>query len=209
MMLTRKERRHAMVGPAELWKMKRDFQIQFLKAMGLAPEHYFLDIGCGTLRGGIPVIAYLEAGHYYGVEVRAELLDESRKELREAGLEGKKPNLLQAADMSQLAIDQNFDYVWAFSVLIHMRDDILGRTLKFVGQHLSEEGAFYANVNIGERDEGNWQGFPIVWRTLEFYDRECARSGLAVTDLGALKDHGHVSKIESQDSQRMLRITKG
>lgn len=76
---TKKERRHAMVGPAHLWKMKRDFQIQFLKTMNLKREHYLLDIGCGTLRGGIPLIAYLQDGHYFGVEVREKALNEGRK----------------------------------------------------------------------------------------------------------------------------------
>ena len=58
--------------------------------MGLAPEHYLLDIGCGTLRGGIPLIAYLLNGHYFGIEMRADILDEGRTELAEAGLVGKR-----------------------------------------------------------------------------------------------------------------------
>ena len=205
---TRQERRHAMVGPADLWKMKRDFQIQFLKAMNLTPQHYLLDLGCGTLRGGMPIIAYLQDGHYFGVESRAEALDEGRKELREAGQEGKQPTLLLSPDISQLKIDQHFDYIWAFSVLIHMSDDILNDTLEFVAEHLLDKGVSLANVNIGETKEGHWQGFPVVSRTLEFYSHACATNGLAVSDLGPLKDHGHVSNVEAQDRQRMLRITK-
>ena len=208
-MSAKKERRHAIVGPTTLWKMKRDFQIQFLKTMDLAPAHYFLDIGCGTLRGGIPIIKYLQDRHYYGVEVRKEALDEGRKELQEAGLEEKNPTLLQSTDLSQLTLDQQFDYVWAFSVLFHLSDEILDQTLNFVGKHLSGEGVFFANVDIGEMNEGNWQTFPVVWRTLEFYSHECSKNGLVLTDLGPLKNHGHISNVESQDSQRMLRITKG
>ena len=34
----------------------------------------------------------------------------------------------------------------------------------------------------------------------------CAEYGLSVSDLGSLKDHGHFSKSESQDNQRMLKI---
>lgn len=59
---SRKERRHALVGPARLWKMKREFQIRFLRDMALKPEHYVFDIGCGTLRGGLPIIQYLDSG---------------------------------------------------------------------------------------------------------------------------------------------------
>ena len=204
----KEERRHAMVGPAHLWEMKRDFQIQFLKAIGLKPGHYLFDIGCGTLRGGIPLISYLESGNYFGAEVRVEALEEGRRELREAGLDGEMPTLLLSPDIAQLAVNHKFDFIWAFSVLIHMSDEILNNTLDFVYKHLSDDGIFYANVNIGERKEANWQGFPVVGRTLEFYTQECAKNGLAVADIGAIKDHGHVSNVESQDAQRMLKITK-
>src|SRR5207237_3852901 len=81
---TEEERRSAMVGPASLWQMKRDFQINFLRSMGLEPENYLLDIGCGVLRGGIPIIQYLAEGHYYGIEVRSDALEEGTRSLRDA-----------------------------------------------------------------------------------------------------------------------------
>jgi len=205
---TNAERRHALVGPADLWKMKRSFQIRFLKEMKLKPEHYLLDIGCGTLRGGIPLIDWLQDGHYFGIETRAKALDEGRRELKEAGLEGKNSTLLLTSDISQLNIELTFDYVWAFSVLIHMTDEILNHTLAFVTKHLSEKGVFYANVNIGDtREEGDWCGFPVVSRTFEFYSHMCAMNGVIVSDLGPLKSLGHVSNVTSQDTQRMLSIT--
>jgi cyclopropane fatty-acyl-phospholipid synthase-like methyltransferase len=205
---TKKERRHTLVGPAHLWKMKRSFQIQFLKDMGLQHVHYLFDIGCGTLRGGIPLIDYLQVGHYFGLEVRSEVLDEGRKELKEAGLERKKPTLLVYPDISQLNLGRYFDYIWAFSVLIHMSDNILKDTFGFVNKHLSKEGFFYANVNIGKRKEHNWQGFPNVARTFDFYSDACTTNGLMISDLGPLRDLGHFSNVESQDNQRMLRITR-
>jgi len=205
---TKEERRHALVGPAELWKMKRDFQIRFLRDMGLKPGHYLFEIGCGTLRGGLPLIQYLENGHYHGVEVREEVLEEGRKELRESGLEGKNPTLLLSSNISQLTVNQKFDYIWAFSVLIHMNDTILNDTLDFVSKNLSKKGVFYANVNIGDREEGNWQGFPVVTRAFEFYSQACTMNGLVVSDLGPLKRLGHIANVESQDNQRMLKIAR-
>ncbi|MCK5524978.1 MAG: class I SAM-dependent methyltransferase [Thiomargarita sp.] len=214
---TKAERRHTLVGPSKLWKMKRDFQIKFLKDFNLKPQHYLLDVGCGTLRGGIPLIDYLENGHYFGIESREEALDEGRKELQEARLEVKNPTLLMSPDISQLIIDQEFDFVWAFSVLIHMSDDILNDALNFVNKHLSAEGVFYANVHIGAGKEGKWEEFPIVSRTFEFYSEACTRNGLTVFDLGPLKNLGHdVSNVKNisnvmknQDyQQRMLRISK-
>ena len=203
-----KERRHHLVGPSSLWIMKRDFQIRFLKNMGLKPEHYLFDIGCGTPRGGIPIIEYLSEEHYFGAEVMAEVLEEGQKELRDAGLDIKKPTLIHSLDISKISISQKFDFIWAFSVLIHMNDDILRDTLKFVSNHLSNSGIFYTNVNIGERSEGNWKEFPVVWRTLDFYAQECSQNDLNLIDIGSLKNCGHISNIESQDSQRVLKIAK-
>ena len=206
---SRMERRHGRVGPPELWKMKRDFQIQFLKSAKLEPHHYFLDIGCGTLRGGLPVIDYLQVGRYYGVDVRPEVLDEARKELREAKLQDKTPTLLATSDIGELVINQQFDFIWAFSVLIHLDDDILHDTIRFVARHLSDDGTFYCNVNVGEtRDEGKWEGFPVVRRSLRFYQDACAAHGLSASDIGSVKDHGHVSNFEAQDSGRMLEIRR-
>jgi len=205
---TRQARRHSMVGPATLWKMKRDFQIQFLKAMGLAPHHHLLDFGCGTLRGGIPLISYLNDGHYCGIEAREDVLDAGRMELQDAGLEYKQPLLLHCTDISQLVMNRHFDYIWAFSVLIHMEDGILSDALGFIRRCLSESGVFFANVNVGDRREGKWHGYPVVWRTLEFYIRECSKNGFTVTDMGALRDHGHISHVDLQDSQCMLALRR-
>src|SRR5262249_57461926 len=60
------EGRHGRVGAPHLWRMQRAFQIDFLQRMGLAKEPQLLDLGCGTLRGGLPLIAHPSAGHYTG-----------------------------------------------------------------------------------------------------------------------------------------------
>ena len=61
---SRQERRHSLVGAGNLWKMKQQFQIDFLTEQGLSKSDLLLDIGCGTLRGGIPMISFLDAGNY-------------------------------------------------------------------------------------------------------------------------------------------------
>ena len=93
-LMSAKAKRHLLVGPASLWKMKQDFQIKFLKENGLLPIHKFIDIGCGTLRGGIPLINYLNTANYYGIDVREEALNEGKKGLEEEGLITRNPNLI-------------------------------------------------------------------------------------------------------------------
>ncbi|CAN1569884.1 SmtA SAM-dependent methyltransferases [Burkholderiaceae bacterium] len=200
--------RHALVGPPHLWRMKRDFQIEFLKKIGLSREHYLLDLGCGTLRGGTPIISYLHVGHYFGVDVRAEVLSEADKELREEGLLDKKPTLIHASDLSTLSIEQKFDFIWAFSVLIHMTDSILSDALSFIRNQLRPSGCFYANVNIGESNDAVWREFPLVWRTMDFYKEMGQKYGFEVQDMGTIASLGFPSGHQGHDSKTILKFIR-
>jgi glycosyltransferase involved in cell wall biosynthesis len=151
-------------------------------------------------------MTYLERGHYYGIDVRPDVIEEARQELREAGLEHKAPVILQTPDLSRLRLDRTFDFMWAFSVLIHMTDEVLQKCLRFVGDHLDRQGRFYANVHVGDRPDGAWQGFPVVWRTRAFYEDAARAHGLEVTDLGPLRSFGHVSHFKRPREQRMLEF---
>ena len=199
--------RHKLVGPLRDLQLKREFQYNFLREMGLHPEDYLLDIGCGTLRGGILLIDYLDEGHYYGTEVRANVLDEGRKELEEAELEHKHPVLVATEDFD-VGDGQKFDYMWAFSVLIHLTDELLDLCFQKVSEQLDESGIFYANVNIHERPAGKWDEFPVMGHPVEFYQGVGARHGLVVEDMGPISEYGHITGSVHQDNQHMHAITK-
>lgn len=205
---SRKEKRHHLVGPAKLWKMKQDFQIEFLKENGLKPTNRLLDIGCGTLRGGIPIIDYLEKGNYTGIDVRQEVIEEAFKELQEEGLENKQPHILQFDQFNQLELENSYDVLFAFSVLIHLQDHILTDCMEFASRVLKSTGKFYANVNLVQRDDSAWQGFPVVFRSLEFYQENAARYGMSVRVMDELKNLGHDSNMKLGDQQVMIEITR-
>ena len=202
------EKRHALVGQPKLWKMKRQFQLQFLTSVGLEPSHRLLEIGCGTLRGGIPIIDYLEKRHYWGIESRENVLEEAKKEIKDSNLEGKEPFLILPEGMTSQSAALQFDVIWAFSVLIHMVDQIIEDNFKMISKHLFPSGVFYANVNIGTRPPGNWQGFPVMWRSLDFFNNLSSNYNLIMEDMGKLENFGHISGIADQDEQRMLKFSK-
>lgn len=180
-----------MVGPASVWQVKRDFQIAFLRGHGLQTQNYLADLGCGTLRGGIPIIEYLEPGHYNGFEVRADALAEAQNELEANGLEDKRPVLTRCDDLGSLRLEQRFDVIWAFSVLVHLDDENLDRALSFAGRHLAPDGVMFANVATDDREQGQWQGFPVISRPVETYAAAAAVHDLATDELGTLESLGH------------------
>jgi hypothetical protein len=58
-----------------LWDEIGVLQFDFLRQQGLLPQHKLMDIGCGALRCGIPIIRYLDEGNYYGLDINASLIE--------------------------------------------------------------------------------------------------------------------------------------
>lgn len=203
-----KAKRHLLVGPSSLWKMKQDFQIKFLKQRGLLPIHKFIDIGCGTLRGGIPLINYLNIDNYYGIDVRQEALNEGKKGLEEEGLIFKNPNLIFFKDFNLLDLGVKFDIMFSFSVLFHLEDSIVKSCFEFIARHISDDGVLYANVNDKTQSQGKWLEFPVVYRGVDFYNDLAKDNNLSMKIIGTLKELGHNSNDNRGDLQVMLEFRK-
>jgi SAM-dependent methyltransferase len=57
------------------WDKAGQLQLDYLIDAGLTPSSRVLDIGCGALRAGRKIIAYLNSGHYYGIDSDRQQLD--------------------------------------------------------------------------------------------------------------------------------------
>lgn len=128
-----------------LWDEVGRLQFDFLVRQGLRPEHYLLDVGCGSLRGGVHFVRYLEPGHYYGVDKDRALLDAGhRVELRAAGLQDRRPVLVQMEDFGFERLGRAFDVALAQSVFTHLPLNDVIRCLVNVERVLAPGGRFYA-----------------------------------------------------------------
>ena len=197
-----KTERHALVGPGHLWKEKRDWQMGFLLDHGLVPSDRFLDVGCGTLRGGIPIMEYLDAGNYTGFDVREAAIEEARKELTSyPDLAAKDPRIVLSTGFDTLPDFGPIDKAWSFSVLIHMEDDISSACLLYLGRNLRPGGVYYGNVKVGDENTSRLgkEGFPVVTRPLDFYRKLAADAGLEASDLGTLRSLGHDFGVKGDD----------
>jgi SAM-dependent methyltransferase len=136
-----------------MWEELGKLQFEFLLTEGLSPEHYLLDIGCGSLRGGVHFINYLEPGHYFGIERSRELLAAGRLELRHAGVTDKRPKLVASAEFPFVTLEQSFDFALAQSVFTHLTFNAILRCLSEAARVLRPGGRFFATffANPGPR----------------------------------------------------------
>src|SRR6267378_4176965 len=67
-----------MLGPRGL-RANQQNAIRSPPTLGLAANHYLLDIGCGCLRGGQFASRILEPEHYYGTGPNQWLIDDGIK----------------------------------------------------------------------------------------------------------------------------------
>lgn len=152
----------AAVGPEDLYEEMQEWQINFLTRNGLSPDSKLLDIGCGVLRGGIPMIEFLDDSNYYGVDISEDALEVANKKVKKHNLGDKNPVLIQNQDLKfeepELS-EKKFDFIWAQSVITHLPPKYLSELLENVSSVMSEQGIFYATYwesetnNVRKRGE--------------------------------------------------------
>ncbi len=134
------------------WDEIGKLQFDFLRAQGLRPEHRFLDVGCGSLRGGMHFVPYLEPGQYYGIDRNQRLLDAGLQQIKEADLEVRQPTLAHIEDFGLERLGKRFDYALAQSVFTHLPMNLITRCLVNMDRVLLPGGVFFATFFE------NWNG---------------------------------------------------
>jgi SAM-dependent methyltransferase len=128
------------------WDQIGDLQCRFLIDHGLKPEHSLLDIGCGSLRGGVPFIRYLETGNYIGVDINQSLLDAGFDvETKAAELQDKMPrqNLVCLLDFEFDRLGRRFDFALAHSLFTHLTFNRIRRCLERLAPVINVGGHFF------------------------------------------------------------------
>ena len=148
----RAARRDPRAAIGGLWEELGTLQFEFLRARGLEPHHRLLDIGCGSLRGGVHFVRYLEAGRYTGIDISAEVLRAGQDLLDREGLDDKGARLIHVTDnsFSELA-GERFDFLLAQSVLSHLPVAAIGDLFTNVTRVMEPHSRWYATFRMADK----------------------------------------------------------
>lgn len=194
-----KRRLERMVGPIGNWDALQRYQVNCLKALGLTPQHELLDIGCGPLQGGLAFIRYLDPGHYAGIDIREEAIEEARRQVVKAHLEDRRPFLAVSSTFGRDELGgRTFDFLWISQLLYHLDDTNAEACFAQAAARLRAGGRmvgdFIATDGPSEKRKDNWQGFTFYHRPFAFFEELGARHGLRMIPRGKLRDHGYPTK---------------
>lgn len=138
------------------WDEIGKLQFEFLIREGLQPHHHVWDIACGSLRGGVHLIPYLDPGHYLGVEKEADLV--------KAGLEQELEKELEEEKAPQFLVTERFDfsqaetrphYAIAQSLFTHLPPPLIETCLVNLRPFMRPDGQFFATFHEVETEIRN------------------------------------------------------
>src|SRR5262249_29760893 len=127
-----------------LWQEIGTLQLDFLLRHGLRLHHKMLDIGCGALRCGIPIIRYLDKGNYYGLDNNASVIEAGNYELKNEELTGKQPKLLVNDRFEIGRFRVLFDFAIAQSVFTHLDMNLILHCLVETRKNLARNAKFFS-----------------------------------------------------------------
>lgn len=132
-----------------MWDEIGKLQFNYMLAKGLKPENSFIDVACGSMRGGRHFLSYLNAGRYYGFDILRGLIDAGLEhEIKPLGLMDKV-----VADNFSAAPNFTFPETWkkldnglALSLFTHLSLNSIAQCLFELRKVMSESAVFYATI---------------------------------------------------------------
>lgn len=170
----------AAVGAGDNWDAHGTLQRDFLVSQGLKSGHRLLDIGCGTGRLARKVAPILYPGGYHGVDI-AEAAINAAKDLSVAeGWAANSPTFW-LAEIPAAEVTGPFDYLWSFSVFIHLPQSIMEAVMRRAAAVMHAGSRFYwAYVPEPKTYRSGVKQFR---HTLADYQRAAAQAGLTFEDV--------------------------
>jgi hypothetical protein len=138
------------------WELMQDLQFNFLISHGLQPHHHLWDIACGSLRAGVPLILYLEPGHYHGIDQHRALIDMGLTyELSRADYEQKQPEFIVSDVFEFEQFTAAPDYALAQSLFTHLPPRLILMCLRNLRRRAHQNTIFFASFFVTSKPRIN------------------------------------------------------
>lgn len=132
----------AAIGGGDNWEEHGNLQRDFLISQGMLPGHRLLDIGCGTGRLARKVVPYLSPANYVGVDIAPAAIDAAVSLSRAEGWTAQSPTFV-LGDIPDPASVDPFDFLWSFSVFIHLPQEIMESVMTRAAAVMHERSRFF------------------------------------------------------------------
>jgi ubiquinone/menaquinone biosynthesis C-methylase UbiE len=157
-----------------LWDKIGKLQADFMRQAGLAPHHVLVDIACGSLRGGVHLIPYLEPGNYLGIDEEARLIELGiERELGQELYERKTPEFVVSSSFEFEKFSKRPDFAIAHSLFTNITERDILTCLTKLRAFVKPETRFFATYFVGERTRASGKSHPFHGFT---YTREQTES---------------------------------
>ena len=195
----------AAVGAGDNWEQHGDLQRDFLLSQGLKPQHYLLDIGCGTGRLARKVAWLLERGHYFGVDIAEAAVIAACGLSVEEGWGDQQPTFW-VGEIPDAETAPQMDVLWAFSVFIHLPQGIMESVMRRAAALMHPGSRFYwAYVP----EQKTWRsGVKQFRHTLADYQRAARQAGLTFEEVPNWIEQAGYTPARWTGSQRVAVSTR-
>ena len=185
-----------MRGPSGKWREDRLFQLRALEQLGLRADHQLLEIGCGPLLAGLPLMRFLDRGRYTGVDVSTDRLAAGRKAISQFALEDRQAHLVRSDSFGLAELPPgSFDRIWSYQVVLHLTEPLVHGFMRAVAALLKQDGIAWFSAKVSGRGDafevgGPWLEFPVNAVGEGFYRSAADAAGLTCASLGTLGELG-------------------
>jgi hypothetical protein len=161
------------------WEEIGQAQFDFLVGRGLEPGHVFLDIACGSLRGGVHFIQYLDPENYLGIDKEKVLIERGiAKELPKGVCDEKKPEFVVSDAFEFSKFSKRPDFALALSLFTHLTAGDIELCLTNLRTFVAHAHQFYASFASGSSEQNASQshshdGFSYLPEELSSLGERC------------------------------------
>lgn len=129
-----------------LWDEIGRLQLDFLTQQGLRPNDVLVDVACGSLRGGVHLIRYLDPRHYLGIDKKIELVIYGvSAELGVDTYREKRPRFVISSQFEFDRFDLRPNFGIGQSIFTHLAPDDIIWCLRKLRMHAAAGCRFFAS----------------------------------------------------------------